>query len=475
MTTGSWSTLVTTIVGTECSSNSQLHNGMTVSWTGTDNVVKRNPRLRWRDRRIANYVYDPKRLYAGGPAKSPTDMQEALTRASASTSLFDRAREQRFRVAENLGTYTEEFLQYNAPHQYSKTWTGYAQSVFRFRGAGGTLYDGAVGSCGGGPFGPFPSPWTEVHDYKLLDRLRGKIVGSDFNLASFLGAEGKDVVNHLAHTANRIYTSMKYARKGLITQATRHLLADGRAYKAKMSKADLALQQDIYRDLLEGVAGKSRGLSWASVPANAWLEWHLAVRPLLGDVVAAAEQLAHITQMPRKQTIRVGVTARSNLDEAGVGSAAWKEYRRSVRKNITAYFIHLPEPTSFLGLQDPEVTIWNALPLSFVSDYMYNIGGFLEARATRAALPTAVYVISTLDKTHANHLMVAGGWNVVVDGDEQRYWRGDFNRSIAATLPVPTPTFKPYGAFKSWMRAATVVSLAAIAGDREVLQRYLRG
>lgn len=357
---------------------------------------------------------------------------------------------------------------YDVPHAYSKNWETYKESVFGFNYSNGAYAGTCTISNGGFGVGAHPSPWTAAHDYKLLSRMRSKVVGTEFNLASFLGAEGRDTIRFFTDTATRIYKSALYVRKLQFAKAHKVLFDWGRFYSPKSKSAKWRTQQeDVYRDIIETVTNRSRGSEpWIRVLAKQYLEWHLAVEPLLSDCVAAAEQLAHTTQMPRTQKVRATVLAKSSYPKA-VSGPDWAG-TREVRKSIVAYFVSTPQPLSFLGFQDPEVTLWNALPLSFVSDYFYDIGGFLEARASAKALGQGTY-ITTL-KDDARYVECYGTrfnnkpWLRIINGagKAQNYRKGSITRSISSILDVPKPLFEPLGAFKSWQRAATVASLFTV-------------
>lgn len=470
MTTGSWSTYRTTTVSTACSSSSTVRNGTTVTWSGGDSPKRVGVKRTFRER-LAIFLKDPRILPNGKPAPLKID-PAATARKGAPSTIFDAAREKRIRVYDEPPAATDE---YGTPNAYSKTWTTYRETVFPWYYANGTYAGtGTISNCGFAYAGELDgSIFTADHDYKLLSRLRSKVVGSEFNLASFLGAEGLDTLRFLTDTASRIYQSAKAVRKLDFVQAHKVLSEWGRyRYSPSLAGKRRREQEDIYRSLLEAASGKNRGQGWWSVPASTWLEWHLAVEPLLGDVVAAAEQLAHITQMPRELRIAASVTVKKEFTPSLVYTGTVWSGRRTYRKRVIAYFTHAPEPTSFLGLQDPEVTLWNALPLSFVSDYFYNIGGFLEARAIAKALPAGLYVTTVKDETvltSCNYRKFQGNGNSYIAPSHrasQGYIRGSLTRSLSTTLSVPRPDVKPLGAFSNWQRAATVASLIAAFSDR---------
>lgn len=471
MTTGSWSTYRTDTVSTACSSSSIIRNGTSVSWTGADSSVKRRPRSTFKER-LALFLKNPEALPNGRPKVVLDTVSAASVYGAAQDNIFDTARTQRLKMYDEVPSQGD----YGMPHAFSKSWTTYRETVFSWYFPNGQYAgSGTVGNCGFGYNGALKTPWTSSHDYKLLSRMREKVMGSDFNLASFLGAEGLDTLRFFTDTANRIYRSLAAARKLDFRNAHLILTGWGRVtYRSKsLAARERAAQEDIYRSIAEAASGKSRGQGWWSVPASTWLEYHLAVEPLLGDCVAAAEQLAHVTQMPRSLRVQASVTTRNKFTPGSVDlySPLWTGERK-VRKSVVAYFTHTPEPLSFLGFQDPEVTLWNAIPLSFVADYFVPIGSFLEARATAKAMPPGVYITSLKDETNLVSCQGKRQSAIIapVDQAKQKFKTGSFQRTVSSSLDVPKPRVTPLGAFSSWQRAATVASLVAAFSDRSMVR-----
>lgn len=359
------------------------------------------------------------------------------------------------------------------PHPYQRQWYTFGEEliVFKYAGNGGIPNGtGSATSLGlyAGLFPLYEDVWTPDKDYQLVSRLREEIMGTDFNLSAFLGAEGRDTLTFLGDTATRFNRAISALRKGRLSDGLKHLghgkRGAARRRSDSQSIAYLNRQKDVYRDLLDALKydPKRRDLPWSKFTANQWLEVQLAMAPLVGDAQAAAGQLAWITNTQRR--LRYSANAQATKHN---GEFRWAEASTRVRRGVIVYFTHTPQVINFAGLQDPEVTIWNALPLTFVFDYWLNIGGFLQARANAAAMPAGVYIIST--KTdHRCYGPVRVGNSSVVGGFASWYRSGTFSRTINNTLPVPPPRFKPLGAFDSWKRTMTVVALAVASTWRYV-------
>lgn len=464
MTAGSWSTKTTTNISTSCSVNSVVINGTNVSWNGADGVpgstYRKKPSFKERQ---ALFVVNPlSQPYSQGRFKLRVERKPDMTDERWSNqTIFDVARSRRIREAE----YPEGQSPTPGFHNYTKSWDTQRQRGFFAR----NVSDGITRircpvTCGYLPTN-IPDPWTSSDDYKLIERLRSKVTGSEFNLAVAIGAEGRETVKFIFDTASRVYRSALYMKKLNPRMALKTLQEWGRYQQNLRSRRDVNQQLDVYKDLSAALANKRRRDGWRDVLPNQWLEYHLAVEPLLGDIKAGAEALAH-NHLDRP----VGMTLRTSRKKVGLLSppaGGWSKFElqnRTVEKHIVAHFQNEPSAFSLSGLFDPEVVIWNALPLSFVFDYMYDVGGFLEARATRAALGKGTFITSVKD-TQLNagwKAWMSGTTTIEVDagfGADIAHYSGTFTRTVSTTLDVPAPRLVPLGAFQSWQRALTVLSL----------------
>lgn len=387
---------------------------------------------------------------------------DAIAAEGADQTIFERANSLRLREIEDPPNQGD----FDAPHAYTKTWTSDTQVLlYVLEWLYPNLWLSATGTRdqrGYGATAVTPPVWTAEDDYQLIARLRNKVVGSEFNLSSFLGAEGYDTLKFIGATTNRVYQISKAAKR-LDFKGVRQLARDwGRVDINPMSMATKSQQLDVYKDLIHAATGHRRGADVVQTAASNWLQYQLAVRPLMKDVEAASQQLSHIVNVPAKKRIHASVTKRGRFPEVSNGPQ-WSG-ERFIRKATVAYYTCAPAPVRFLGLQDPEVVLWNAFPLTFVADYFLNIGGWLEARATAKAFPSGVYVTSTKNEERltAFHGMKYPGKGYVVkalNGHLEKDIQGSFVRAVSSTIDVPKPAYntKP---LEAWQRVATVVSLA---------------
>lgn len=282
---------------------------------------------------------------------------------------------------------------------------------------------------------------TANDQIRLVNKLREKLQGSDFNMSVFLG-EGHQTLKLLADSAIRIAKAGVHAKKGDFTGAAR------------------ALWEGTTRAPL-----KRRPNDWSNNPrdaqqiANNWLELQYGWRPLLQDAAGAAEMLAHHLSVPAQSTYRVAVRREVDSNyrsQVGTNPANWadslsaKVHRRSLIARIT----ETPSTIAKLGLLDPELVIWELMPFSFVADWFIPIGSWMEARASAGRLKG---LFITSDKQTGTCNTPVSNW--FKSPARATYKNVVFDRSISSSLQVPMPSFKPLDKVASWQHCANALAL----------------
>lgn len=421
-----------------------------LDWSGDDEQGPRRHKLRWSKREI---FYDRVRKVHG------EEVHETKTRT--------------IRVPQGN---PEPRPRVRPPHDFQKTWTEYylepvSGSTWEFPRDFPTspayLVPATFAADAGGAIPTIADPsWGADDDYKLLDKLRTRIQGSGFNLASFLGAEGHDTLAFIASTASRINRALLAVKKGRLRQAVSVLRADKNGFlrRKHVLTGDKEPQLEVYRRAISEFAQGSksrRDTDWRSLSADNWLEFQLAAVPLLGDLKAAVEQLAHRFEIPPKASYRARRELRvvSHVP-AGCG---WEKAFTCERKSIVAYVQEPPSMIALSGILDPEVVLWNALPLSFVSDWIIPIGDWLDRRAWASHISGTF--VTSFKRWHEYENVLTMNSNSSypnpVYTNRVRGTGGSFVRTVSTSLSVPLPSFTPLGKILSWSRAATAVALVA--------------
>lgn len=271
--------------------------------------------------------------------------------------------------------------------------------------------------------------WTANHDLQLLGRLRNRVAGSGFNAGVALG-ESREALRMITNAASRIYNGYRAARRGNFARAA---------------------------DIL--TAGRPRtNLPSRNRVANNWLELQYGWLPLLGDVKAGAEFLAHQHSFP----IQHRVKARLKIATGTITNKTWyshRDYQVRREKSIVA-ILKEKDVVALSGLTDPWSVAWELLPYSFVFDWFIPVGNYLQARGLSQAL-TGTFV-STDFKTYDTGTLVpdSGLSGMLVVGDVvYRQRHVSVTRTVSTTLPVPLPTSVGLGEALSWRRAANAVAL----------------
>lgn len=280
---------------------------------------------------------------------------------------------------------------------------------------------------------------------KLVQRLKEKHQGSDFNMSVFLG-EGHQTLKLLADSAIRIAKSLWHLRKGDLTGAARSLL-QGTGRKPVVPYHGWTKGKHSFIDVN------------ASSLASNWLELQYGWLPLLEDAKGAAELLAHRLNIPFQTTYRVSVKRELVTWQAtDLGSPTYPivvgtRIRKS-RRSLVARVREKPTIPKLLGLLDPAQVAWELLPFSFVADWFIPIGSWLEARGFAQGLEG---VFITTDKNSEEGIAGPGWPGGNYSGITQRWLK--MSRTISSSLDVPFPAVKPLKDALSWKHCANAMAL----------------
>lgn len=234
------------------------------------------------------------------------------------------------------------------------------------------------------------TPWNspdEAFDsndqIKLIGKLREKMSGSDFNLGIVLG-EGHQTLRMIGDTAITIAKSLHHLKKGDLAGAARSLLGPANRKPIKPYKA-----MRPFRPTADNMSSR-------------WLELQYGWLPLLSDVEAGAQFIAHKLSVPVSQTYRMSILksrAGERISYNPFGSVTAKSLAVA-RRSLKIVVSEPPSTLASLGLLNPEVVAWELVPWSFVIDWFIPISSYLEARATLSNVTIASYTQSTTVKSY---------------------------------------------------------------------------
>lgn len=321
---------------------------------------------------------------------------------------------------------TPGLLQYEE-HPYHATVSQVRDGVFQwyYNTNPSVIYTATVSSWLGYP--TFANPWTSNDDFILLQSLAAKVRKTEFNVG-VSAAEGKRTLAYLADTTTRLGTVIHLVKKGDVRRA---------AYAARARRP-----RRVHEDV-----------------ASNWLELQYAIRPLISDVYAAGQAAADFFHRPFRQSCRASLSRKT---ETVTQSFAKPKGYKTVRKGVIVRFEEDISQLASLGLLDPEVVLWEMVPYSFVADWIYPIGSWLETRGVLSALKSSVYITSVKSTGIVTSVSVPPSSGAQSKTLPLYYYKEhSFDRIIGVKPPtVPFPSRKPLSSIASWQHAATAVALA---------------
>jgi len=321
-----------------------------------------------------------------------------------------------------------------AEHAYTCSWLNQTDGVVNYTYSGvGNFSNNTMANIAGLTV---TQGWSSNDDLKLIDKIRTRVAGSDFNAAVML-AELNQTLGMIANAAIRINKGIMALQKGNWVEASIQLAG----HNSRMKGA--------------------RGSPPKRIIQDRWLELQYGWKPLLNDVYGGAQFLSHQLNVPIQQTLKVSRVVGGKVSWTA-GNWFLSNSEVYTRKSIKAV-IYEKDPIQLSGLTDPASILWEKMPYSFVVDWFIPIGSYLQARGLSQAL-TGTFVTSTLvrERHHGyGRKDPAPIINISYSGlgAHTSLERGSFSRSISNTLFVPKPSWKPLGKAASWMHCANAVAL----------------
>ena len=305
----------------------------------------------------------------------------------------------------------------------------YSKTHFRqdpicdYKDAGGNPQYGAIGlwEDGKGMSHVVPFFTLSANDQlKLLGKLREKLSGSDFNMSVFLG-EGHKTLQMIGDTAIRIAKSIHHLRKGDLAGTARSLLEGTSRKPLKPYK-----EMKPFKPAADRVSSH-------------WLELQYGWLPLLKDVEAGAQALAHQLSVPARQTYRMSIRREysAKFTKTSGGATVTSERITQQFRFLKVIVSEHPSLIQKLGLTDPLNVAWELVPFSFVVDWFLPIGSWLEARAI-TSIVKGTYVTSD----YMSSKLVYHDLGVLKPRGPVGSRLYELNRYVGGAPPLPLPKMK---------------------------------
>lgn len=313
----------------------------------------------------------------------------------------------------------------SSENNYSCTFVSSSDSYFRLHNSWNNAWQGNVsaGALGVSPTGPVNTYWDELTTL-ALKRLMGRYKNHDFNAGTFL-AEAPETYKMVTKAGLSIFSAYRDVRKGRFGKAL-----------STLRKANLEKGRTFYVD---------------RNAASAWLSLQFGWIPLIGDAYDAVDAYSYVRETSRKTRIRASTKRVASMPN----TAPWFYVARKkilYRVQVILKTTYRPSEYEQLGLTSPALIAWELLPFSFIVDYFYKIGEWLELNSV---LPKS----DSLYITTQSYVQVFGGvttpgpplstYDRMEPASPSYYSRYVYvKRTVSPTANIPPPRVTPVPGLK---------------------------
>jgi hypothetical protein len=263
-----------------------------------------------------------------------------------------------------------------------------------------------------------------------------------------MAAEAAKTSSLITDAATRVYTAMRALRKGNLKQVAKSL------------------------NLTPGTAHKS------------WLEYKYGWMPLLMDIEGSAAAFAQGMNDGRFSRFTVSKKGHDTMSESDERAypAYGGDYVVVTRSFDASYDCHLKmwcevdcaftSSLQQLGLTNPALVVWELVPYSFVFDWIYSVGDYLQSMSALQgikvlrSMESNVNEFNYLWKQPATTFIPVGGGVSMKQGLRDRGYVGrHYHRGHMAVTPPELPRLRTPGSFSKLL-----TSLALLRGNARNLR-----
>lgn len=299
-------------------------------------------------------------------------------------------------------------------------------------------YNGNVMSVSGFSIPEPDSSLRNEVDSKLVQRLRQ----TDSNYAAAF-AEGAQTIDMIAGRARQI-AQIAFSVKKLDPKGIWAALGVG---KDKNRYHGPSKRQERYVESLIGLPGNPKDLKKVGIrPDDLWLEMQYGWKPLCSDIYNAA--IDHYNAVNAKEdrfsarAMRETAVTRPNV-LVGPGNfvnARFRYHYQTQLQKIAYTKIDDAIYKTATGISDPLSVAWEVLPASFIVDWFYPVGTFLEDMHTVEAYKATTTVCQTVryigDVKLASYT-VPSNMALSNPGGSTYYEKRVIRSSVPLTVPQP--------------------------------------
>jgi len=270
-------------------------------------------------------------------------------------------------------------------------------------------------------------------------RLQKQITDGNAQTGVFLGEAAKTGA-HLAHTATRVYNALKALKKCRFGEFTSALgiTATQRQTRRYYSgvRVNHGQQGSGFKfDSKSKFSREEQKSRFSDFAAQTWLEFTYGWKPLLKDIhehAVALEKVANTFGLVMRTAIATAKTEKTtnvNFLSGGGDYLRINKHVESVRRMRICVDFKLPTgvmgAANTFGLTDPLSVAWEVVPFSFIVDWFYPIGKYLEGISSYNGL-----VFHRGYKTGSHKYFAK---NTTSTGPFKPNWAGDSTLTIDST------------------------------------------
>lgn len=237
-------------------------------------------------------------------------------------------------------------------------------------------------------------------------------------------------------------------------------LGESRKTLAMMAdKAEKA--RDLTKVTFQRNRKKKRWTSYVKGPAKWWLEYHLAIRPIMADLYNGAVMLSE----PTWEVTPVRSSGRETLTIDRSHPRDWRFAEVDVSKIDARVrlqgLVYITNPNAFLlnrvGLINPLQVAWQLTPLSMFVDWWWNVSSFLGSYTDQVGWSLKNGQMGMHD-TCVNTYVIENPYAAPESNVRpSRAWR--FQRELISSLPIPPLSTRGGSGIKSITRGTTAIAV----------------
>ena len=258
-------------------------------------------------------------------------------------------------------------------------------------------------------------PWTSNDDIALVNKIQSKLDGGvGFHLGLAL-AESERTFSMITSNAKRFRRIGESLSSGNFAKAFRVAMNGSSAHHIK-------------------------GFSGLKGIADNYLLFQFGIKPLVDDVIDAARHYGYAAGRPKQ--VRIAVGRRAEAESNGPSHGAWTQWGQSSRvKGIVAY-LSTDNIADETGMLDIPSIIWERVPYSFVVDWWFGVGAYLQALHTSRSI-SGTNICTTDTTRYFSGPIGSGSVYDITTQNGGSYKSIRQVRTISNRLAVPPPSMKP--------------------------------